>query len=142
MLSESAPDGLPEAIERAFEEGLKSHAAGAPNAALCMWRRALDEALTDLEAPKGNLPTRLDWLVSERGLAPDLREWADHARIGGKLAAHGTGGEEWGEDEKRWGTQGDSESVRDFLLSFLEYVYVMPKRNAERRAKAEKKTEE
>jgi len=132
-LIENAPNELPDKVKRPFEEALKSKAAGAPNAALCMLRRALQETLDDLDAQKGNLPTQLQALVDAHKITPDLKEWADHARIGGRLAAHGTGGEDWGDASLEWGQQSDAEAVQDFLSSFLEYVYIMPERNRQRR---------
>ena len=134
-LTERAPSELPDKVRRAFEEALKSQGAGAPNAALSMWRRTLQEALDNLGAPEGNLPKQLQALVDGHKIRLDLKEWADHARIGGRLAAHGTGGKDWGEEGLEWGEQAYAVTVQDFLSSFLEYVYVMPERNRQRREK-------
>lgn len=122
-------EGAPKEVSRAFEEALKALGAGAFNGALCMFRRALDDALTDLQAPEGNLPTRLQHLVDSYKITPDMKTWADHARIGGKLAAHGTGGKEWGDKALEWGTQDEASAVKDFLTAFFEYVYTLPERN-------------
>lgn len=126
-----------EGVRKAFEEALRCYASEAPNGALLMCRRALQEAIDDLGAKKGNLPTQLQDLVDKFKITPDLKEWGDHARIGGKLAAHGTGGDEWGDETKVWGTQEDAAAVIDFCSAFFEYIYVLPKRNEERRRKAD-----
>ena len=66
-------------------------------------------------------------------IAPPLKEWADQARIGGKLAAHGTGGDEWGQPDKDWAEESDAIEVIDFCRSFFEYAYVMSARLDRRR---------
>lgn len=126
---------LPDQVKKAYAEALISQGAGAPNGALLMCRRAIQEALDNLGAKKGDLPTQLGDLVSKLKLTPDLKEWGDHARIGGKLAGHGTGGNEWGDATKIWGDASDAEAVIAFCEAFFEYVYVLPERNKERRAK-------
>jgi hypothetical protein len=132
----SLPEGIPPAVHQAFEEALKCQEAGAPNGALEMCRRAIKEALVDLGAPpKGDLPMQLKALVDAQKITPDLKDWADQARIGGKLAAHGTGGDEWGQPEKAWGERQDAEDVIGFCTSFFEYAYTMTKRLQDRRSK-------
>lgn len=126
---------LPVAVKTAYAEALVCLGAGAPNGALLMCRRAIQEALNDLGAKKGDLPTQLNDLVSKYRITPNLRDWADHARIGGKLAGHGTGGGEWGNASKVTGGKEDAEAVIEFCNGFFEYVYVLPKRNEERRTK-------
>ncbi len=66
-------------------------------------------------------------------IIPDLRDWADQARIGGKLAAHGKGGDEWGQPDKEWGEQTDADQVIEFCKSFFDYAYVMKARLAKQR---------
>ncbi len=132
---QTPPGELLEPVKKAFAEALVCHVAGAPNGALLMCRRAIQEALDDLGAKKGNLPTQLDDLVSMHKLTPDLKEWADHARIGGRLAAHGMEGGEWGDLSKVYGDKEDAEAVIEFCNGFFEYVYVLPKRNEERRTR-------
>ena len=133
-LRENAPENIPEKVKRAFNEVLICRAAGTPNGALLTARRALQDSLDQLGAKKGDLPTQLNDLVEKQVLTPALRDWADEARIGGRLAAHGAGGDAWGKPEVDWGTEEDADQVIDFLKSFFEYVYVMPARLAERRA--------
>lgn len=126
---ESPPDGVPDNVRRAFEEALSCARSGAWNGTLCMCRRAIDDALDNLGAPqKGDLPTKLKALVDSRAITPALKDWADQARIGGKLAAHGKGGDEWGQPEKDWAEKEDAEDVLDFCRSFFEYAYAMKAR--------------
>lgn len=131
---QTPPEELPEPVKKAYAEALVCYGAGAPNGALLMCRRAIQEALDGLGAKKGNLPTQLQDLVDKHRITPELKEWADHARIGGKLAGHGTGGSEWGDPAKVWGDKNDAEAVIGFCDAFFEYVYVLPDRNKRRRA--------
>lgn len=128
------PTELPEPVKKAYAEALVCYGAGAPNGTLLMCRRAIQEALDGLGAKKGVLPTQLQDLVDKRKIPPDLKDWADHARIGGKLAGHGTGGAEWGDSTKVWGDMKDADAVIGFCDSFFDYLYVIPERNRQRRA--------
>ncbi len=131
---EAAQEELPANVKRAFNEALDCSRAGAWNGALCMCRRAIDDALMNLGAPnKGNLPTKLNALVESNVIAPPLKDWADQARIGGKLAAHGVGGDEWGQPDKDWADESDCNEVIEFCRSFFEYAYVMKARLDKRR---------
>ena len=131
---EAAQNELPPDVKRAFNEALDCSRIGAWNGALCMCRRAIDDALSELGAPeRGDLPTKLKALVDANVIAPPLKEWADQARIGGKLAAHGTGGDEWGQPDKDWANEDDANEVIEFCRSFFEYAYVMKARLDRRR---------
>jgi len=143
LLEESVPEGIPPDVGKAVGEALRSHSMNAPNASLCMSRRTIHEAVKDLTKDwdkerqesllKQPLPVQLNALVEEDLIPPALKDWADQARIGGKLAAHGTGGAEWGERGKSWGNQEDAQEVINFCLSFLEYAYVIKDRLDKRR---------
>lgn len=126
--AEEAPEELPEGIGRAFNEALVCYGANAPNGALLMCRRALQETMDDKKAKKGDLPTQLDDLVSKGEITPKLRAWADQARIGGRIAAHGAGGKAWGDPDKLWGDMEDAIAVIDYLKIFFDYIYVLDER--------------
>jgi hypothetical protein len=142
---EVLPEGLSDKVQRAFLEAVTCFKSGAPNGDLCMCRRALDDALDELineiEAKqrrekllKGDLPTKLRGLVEADKITPALADWADQARIGGKLAAHGKGGDEWGTPDKEWADATDADEVIEFCISFFEYAFIMKARLAKRRA--------
>ena len=131
---EKAAEELPPNVQRAFDEALLCYSDGAWNGALLMCRRAINDALLELGAPsKGDLPTQLQALVDGNKITPALKDWADQARIGGKLSAHGTGGDEWGQPEKDWAESQDAQEVIDFCTSFFEYAFVMKARLDKRR---------
>ena len=128
---EVPPEGLPERIEIAFAEALSCYSSHIPNATLLMCRRAIQETMADKEAKKGDLPTQLDDLVASQKITPSLRDWAKHAQIGGRIAAHGTGGGQWGDPNQIWGTMADAEAVVAFCNAFFQYLYTLEKRNKE-----------
>ncbi len=127
-----APSELPEAIQKAFQEALVCYAAGAPNGALLMCRRAIQEMMIEKKAKKGDLPIQLNDLVEKRIIAPTLKDWAEQAQIGGRIAAHGTGGDAWGDPDKVWGTMEDAAAVIDYCKGVYEYLYVLEDRNRKR----------
>lgn len=137
-----APEELPDRVETAFNEALVCYSAGAANGSLLMCRRAIQESVQDLKAPKGNLPKQLQALVDADQITPDLKVWADHARVGGKIAAHGVGGDEWGDPDQIWGDLEDAAAVIEFCNAFFEYTYVIPERNRRRRIETGLETEE
>ena len=150
-MMEKVPEGIPSSIGKAFQEAINCMQLEAWNGSLSMSRRTLQEALNDMigsldsieeeakkKLVKSDLPTQLQALVDAHRITPDLKDWADQARIGGKLAAHGTGGDEWGEPDKEWGDQEDAQTVIEFLQSFLEYSFVMKQRLANRRGPEER----
>ena len=135
--TEKAAEELPTKVQRAFNEAFRCYSEEAWNGALLMCRRAINDALIELGAPsKGNLPSQMKALVDANKITPDLKDWADQARIGGKLAAHGVGGDEWGEPEKDWADQDDADEVIDFCKSFFEYAFVMKARLDKRRGQS------
>ena len=122
---DEAPEELPEPIRWAFSEALKCYGAEAPNGSLLMCRRALQEVMTDKKAKKGDLPVQLQDLVDRQEITPRLKSWAEYAQVGGRIAAHGTGGQAWGDPDKIWGTMEDADGVIKYLQSLFDYLYVL-----------------
>lgn len=125
---ERASTDLPDPVRKALDEALLCYGAGSPNGTLLMCRRALQETMNDKKAKKGDLPTQLEDLVSRQEITPKLRDWATQSQIGGRIAAHGSGGELWGDPDKIWGTMDDARIVIEYLNGFFEYVYVLAAR--------------
>lgn len=129
---DEAPTELPEPIQKAFSEALKCYGAEAPNGSLLMCRRALQEVMTDKKAKKGDLPTQLQDLVDRQEITPRLKSWAEAAQVGGRIAAHGSGGIAWGDPDKIWGTMEDADAVIKYLQSLFDYLYVLDVRHRAR----------
>ena len=131
-LVDQAPEELPDPINKAFDEPLKCFGAEAPNGSLLMSRRALQEVMNDKKAKSGDLPTQLQDLVDKQIITPQLNSWADTARVGGRIAAHGTGGIAWGDPDKIWGDMADADTVIRYLQSLFDYMYVLDVRHRQR----------
>lgn len=125
----SAPEHIPEDIERAFTEGAKSVAIGCYNAASAMFRLSLDLATKPLlpsatepdpkpsKRERYNLGPRIDWLVAHGKLPAAIGDLAHHVRLDGNDGAHdGTLGE------------ADANDLIDFTVVILERQYTEPER--------------
>jgi len=131
---EAEPDQeLPDDVQTAFREAIEALNEGIWNGCVTMCRRALEEAMTDLEAEGADLFHQIDDLESKRRITPELKEWAHEGRLGGKLGAHGI-------KEKKWEDQNDAEEVLEFCRWFLRYLYVLPKQLADRKERLSKQS--
>jgi len=83
-----------------------------------MYRSALDIATKEMvpDAPKMLMAARLAWMAKNGKLTQDLRDWADHVRVGGNEAIHDS-------DEFE---AADATPLRYFTEMFLRYVYELP----------------
>jgi hypothetical protein len=122
------PDGLlPEGVSKAFGQALKSLNEGIWDGCVLMCRRALQEAMGELEATGGTLYAQIESLANASRITPDLKEWAHEGRLAGNLGAHGD------EEEKKWNDESDAQEIVEFSKWFFRYIYVLPKQLAERR---------
>ena len=125
-----SPEHLPEDVAAAFQEGAKCMAIGCHNAAASMFRLCLDlttkPLLPDsndasLEQPskrqKFNLNDRIDWLILQQKIAPDLSQLAHGIRQDGNDGAH---------DGSL--TENDAADLLDFAISLLERQFTEPER--------------
>jgi hypothetical protein len=118
MVQLTAPVHTPDAIGRRYIEGEEAFRRGNWNAAVAMYRSALDigtKAMADVP-PKLNFFQRLQWLHQNHRITPEMREWADHVRVDGNEALH----------EPDEFTQADAEPLRLFTETFLKYAYSLP----------------
>lgn len=137
-LEESHPKPTPSRIPAHATDALKNYFGQAADAARrgnwdasgAMSRKVVDvstQQLLGAEAKKfGNIQGRIDALAAKHALTPDLQEWAHQVRLGGNDAAH---------DEDPF-TQPEAEELLDFVELYLTYVYTLPGRLAERKARA------
>jgi len=95
-----------------------------------MSRKVVDvstQLLLGADATKYNdIKTRIDALAKRNTLTPDLQEWAHQVRLGGNDAAH----------DKDPFTRPEAVELLDFTELYLTYVYTLPGKLAERRARA------
>lgn len=113
-----APPHTPDPVKRRFLEGEKSYQQESWNAAVAMYRSALDIATKAMpEVPAGmTFYNRLVWLHDNHRITPDMKIWADHVRVEGNDALH---------DPEDF-TKEDATPLRLFTETFLRYVFELP----------------
>jgi len=124
-------DELPDNVKTAFKQAVESLNNGLWDGCVVMARRAIEEAVSELDAKGNDLFHKIDYLEEQRKITPALKEWAHETRLAGKLGAHGA-------DEKKFADKEDAEEITEFCGWFLRYLFVLPKQLAERRAKITK----
>lgn len=114
----SAPAHTPDAVKRRFIEGEDAYARASWNAAVAMYRSALDIATKALDGVPAKVTffKRLEWLHENHRITPDMRSWADHVRVEGNDALHDP--DEFSADDAR--------PLRLFTEMFLRYVFELP----------------
>ena len=113
-----APKHTPPAVARRFIEGENAFKGGSWNAAVAMYRSALDIATKAIEGvpAKETFYKRTVWLNENHLITPAMRDWADHVRIEGNEALH---------DPDDF-TEEDAEPLRLFTETFLRYMFELP----------------
>lgn len=114
----TAPPHTPESVRRRFLEGEDAYQRHSWNAAVAMYRSALDVATKGMDGvpPGKTFYKRLEWLHENHRITPDIRSWADHVRIEGNEALH---------DPDDF-TEEDAKPLRLFTEMFLRYVFELP----------------
>lgn len=124
------PAHATEALKNYFGQASEAARRGNYDASGAMSRKVVDVSTKQLlgdEAKKfNNIQGRIDALAAKHALTPDLQEWAHQVRLGGNEAAH---------DEEPF-DKADAEELLDFVDLYLTYVYTLPGRLAERKARA------
>src|SRR4051812_1113483 len=119
-----APPYTPRSVAARFTDGEFNFQNGRWNAAVGMYRAALDLATKELQAEGGTFFARLAWLHQKGRVTLDIKDWADHVRVEGNGALH---------DPDEF-TEVDATALRHFTEMFLRYVFEMPGKVAEFRA--------
>jgi hypothetical protein len=114
----AAPAHTPDAVRRRYIEGEDAYKRHSWNAAVAMYRSALDIATKAVDGVPKNLTffKRLQWLAEKQLITPEIRSWADHVRVEGNEALHDP--DEFIEDDAR--------PLRFFTEMFLRYVFELP----------------
>jgi hypothetical protein len=124
---------LPEDVKTAFREALRALDDGIWNGCIIMCRRALDEAMSDLQAEGRDLFQQIDDLEKKSVITPQMKSWTHEARMQQKLGAPGT-------KDKKWATRKDAEEVLEFCKWLFRYAYVLPKQLGDVKEKIESQT--
>lgn len=125
------PTHAPDVLKNYFGQAADAARRGSWDASGAMSRKVVDvstQQLLGVDAKKhNNIRGRIDALAAKHALTPDLQEWAHQVRLGGNDASH---------DEDPF-TRPEAEELLDFVELYLTYVYTLPGRLAERKARAE-----
>lgn len=112
-----APPHTPRAVASRFIQGENAYRRGDWNAAVAMYRSALDIAAKGMPGVEGkDFFQRLKWLHDNNKITPEIRSWADHVRVEGNEALH---------DPDEF-TENDAKPLRLFTEMFLRYVFELP----------------
>lgn len=113
----TAPPHTPTSVRNRFIEGENAYARHSWNAAVAMYRSALDIASKGMDGvPRGTFYQRLQWLHENHRITPEIRSWADHVRVEGNEALHDP--DDFEEEDAR--------PLRLFTEMFLRYVFELP----------------
>ncbi len=114
----ACPAHVPQNVAKRFLEGEEAYARRSWNAAVAMYRSALDIATKAIEGvPQGKtFFKRLEWLHEQHRITPDMWAWANRVRIEGNEALH---------DPDEFSAV-DAKPLRLFTETFLKYVFELP----------------
>jgi hypothetical protein len=133
-LPSKCPDHTPDNLKRVFLQAANALKRGDPDASGTMSRKVIDASTQSLlgdEAKKyPSIYSRIEALAARGALTPDLKEWAHQVRLGRADAAH---------DLDPF-SQEEADELLDFAELYLTYVYSIPGRLEERRARAAAET--
>lgn len=124
------PEHWPPAIGRYWLQAVRSLQGQNWDAAALMARSALQIALRDNEAEGRTLKAEIADLASKGLLPPTMKDWSEHVRELGNDSAH----PHPDQDATR---QADAEDIVEFLDFLLNYLYTLPHRIGEYRARRE-----
>jgi hypothetical protein len=123
------PSHTPDDLNRIFLQAVNAFKRGDPDASGAMSRKVVDvstqQMLGDESKKFGTIQARIDALAKAGKLTDDLKAWAHEIRLGGNDASHDT-------DPF---TMPEAEELLEFAELYLIYVYSLPTRLAERRAR-------
>jgi hypothetical protein len=104
---------IPDILQAALSEAIKTHQAGVHTAAI-MCRRTLDGFCAENGATKKNLAANLKELRGNGTITDQLYEWADALRLSGNEAAH---------DVQVTFSAEDARDLLDFTVAILDFTY-------------------
>jgi len=121
---------IPLDVANDYIEAIKCFDVSAFKASVVMCRRALQTSVIGKGASNGRLIDQIDELCRKGVITEDIGKWSHEIRLTGNIGAHPDGLEDV--------TPQDAEDLLKFLEEYLNYVYVMPAKVAEKRARQKK----
>ncbi len=122
-------DGIvPENVASVFLEAMVCFNVGAFRASAAMCRRALETSALERGATKGKkLVEQINELCEKQAITKDIKDWCHQIRIIGNMGAHPD------DDGLEIVSQTDADDLINFMEEYLNYVYIMPAKVAEKR---------
>lgn len=116
QVSRLPAEGVPDSVQRAYEEAHKCYSASAYVACALMCRRSLEALCKSLSASGRSLQAKLDALSESGTIDKRLIQWAHGIRAIGNEAAHDTDIDL---------TKDDARDALDFTEALLMYVFAL-----------------
>lgn len=126
---------IPERVGDDYIEAMKCFDVGANRASVVMCRRALQSSVIEKGAKKNRLVDQIDELYDSQIITKDIRDWAHEIRLTGNIGAHPD------EDGLQDVTPEDADELIKFMEEYLNYVYIMPAKVIEKRARKKSRKE-
>lgn len=126
-------DSIPKNVADDYVEAVKCFDVKANKASVAMCRRALQSSVIEKGAKKDRLVDQIDELHERQIITKDIRDWAHEIRLTGNIGAHPD------EDGLQDVTHEEAEELIKFTEEYLNYVYIMPAKVAQKRARKTKK---
>ena len=123
---------IPTDVANDYVEAVKCFDIGANKASAVMCRRALQTSVVQKGAAKGKLNDQIDELFKKGIITEDIMNWSHEIRLTGNIGAHPD------QDGLENVTPQDAEELIKFMEEYLNYVYIMPAKVAEKRARKTK----
>lgn len=114
--SSFSDEGIPDSVQRAYEQARKCYSASSYEACALMCRRCLEALCKTVSAPGKSLQAKLDALAATEVIDKRLTQWAHGVRAIGNEAAHDT------ETELN---KDDAKDALDFTEALLTYVFTL-----------------
>lgn len=109
-------DGIPEPVNRAYQQAVRCFSASSYEASALMCRRCLEALCKSFVATGKSLQAMLDDLCAAKVIERRLTQWAHRVRVIANGAAHDTDIEL---------SKDDAQDALDFTESLLMYVFVL-----------------
>ena len=117
---------IPERAKSFLEQAITS--ISAPAGAVMLTASAVDSMLKEKGLKAGSLYTRIDQAAAEHLITADMAAWAHEVRLGANDQRHA-------DEEAPPPNEADAQKGIDFALALAQFLFVLPSRVAQGRAK-------
>lgn len=122
-------DSIPQRARTFLQQAISSIAA--PSGAVMLAASAVDAMLKDKGLKEGNLYTRIGKASAEHLITAEMAEWAHEVRLDANDQRHA-------DEEGPMPDEADARKSIEFTLALAQFLFVLPARVADGRARASK----